>query len=260
MDISDTKTASLPFETLSKSEKLLFSQFRKKINLDASRAQVKKLEYNLCDPSYGLNVLKSACADAVSLGIGGVCVLPAFVKQCASFLGAQTSRKSRLIACVGYPAGGDVTAIKVKAAKRAVKDGADELEVTVPVAHIRDGNFAYVKREFKKLRSASKKIALRVDVGNSLLTKQEIVKVCAIAADCGVNSVKVSSGTLSGVNDMEIFADVKSAVKDKCNIKAEGVATVLEMSGAIDMGAGTLGSKNAADVARTILAAVEAEV
>ncbi len=242
MDISDTKTASLPFETLSKSEKLLFSQFRKKINLDASRAQVKKLEYNLCDPSYGLNVLKSACADAVSLGIGGVCVLPAFVKQCASFLGAQTSRKSRLIACVGYPAGGDVTAIKVKAAKRAVKDGADEQEVTVPVAHIRDGNFAYV------------------NVGNSLLTKQEIVKVCAIAADCGVNSVKVSSGTLSGVNDMEIFADVKSAVKDKCNIKAEGVATVLEMSGAIDMGAGTLGSKNAADVARTILAAVEAEV
>ena len=152
-------TVNSQFETLSQNEKLLFTQFRRKINLDASRAQVKKLEYNLCDPSAGLNVLKSACADGSSLELGGVCVLPAFVKQCSAILGAPATRKCRLIACIGYPHGGDTTAIKVKAVKRAVKDGADEVEVTVPVAHIRDGNFSYVKREIKKLKSAAKKSA-----------------------------------------------------------------------------------------------------
>ncbi len=248
------------FETLSQNEKLMFAQFRRKINLDASRAQVKKLEYNLCDPSNGLSALKSACADASALGLGGVCVMPAFVKACSAILGAQQTRKCRLIACIGHPSGSDVTAIKVKAVKRAIKDGADEVEVTVPVAHIRDGNFSYVKRELKKLHSACKKSALRIDTECALLTRKEIIRVCALAAECGVNSVKARSNTLSGGSSTEIFADIKTAVKDKCTIKAEGVATVMEMSGAIDMGASVIGSKNAADVARTILAAAEMEI
>ena len=248
------------FETLSQNEKLMFAQFRRKINLDASRAQVKKLEYNLCDPSNGLSALKSACADASALGLGGVWVMPAFVKACSAILGAQQTRKCRLIACIGHPSGSDVTAIKVKAVKRAIKDGADEVEVTVPVAYIRDGNFSYVKRELKKLRSACKKSALRIDTECALLTRHEIIRVCALAAECGVNSVKARSNTLSGGSSTEIFADIKTAVKDKCTIKAEGAATVMEMSGAIDMGASVIGSKNAADVARTILAAAEMEI
>lgn len=247
-------------ETLSQNEKLIYAQFRRKINLDASRAQVKKLEYNLCDPSNGLSAIKSACADATALGLGGVCVMPAFVRQCSAILGAQQSRKCRLIACVGHPSGSDVTAIKVKAVKRAIKDGADEVEVTVPVAHIRDGNLSYVKRELKKLRSACKKIALRIDTESALLTRSEIIRICAIAAECGVNSVKVRSGGLTGNGGTDIFADIKTAVKDKCTIKAEGAATVLEMSAAIDLGASVIGSKNAADVARTILAAAEMDI
>jgi len=254
MDTVNTSGAQLG--AMSQNEKMLYAQFRRKINLEASRAQVKKLEYNLCDAAAGLNILKSACADANSLGLGGVCVMPAFVKQCAACLGTQ--RKSRLIACISYPQGGDCTAIKVKAVKRAIKEGADEVEVTVPVAHIRDGNFAYVRREFKKLRSASKKRALRIDAECALLTKKEIIKVCLIAADCGINSVKTSSGAIGG-NELEIISDIKSAVKDKCGIKAEGVATVLEMSSAIDMGASVIGSRNAADVARMILASAEME-
>lgn len=244
--------------TISQNEKLLYSQFRRKINTEAARAQIKKLEYNLADVTVGPGTLKSACADGNSLGLGGICVLPTFVKQCSAFLGTQ--RKCTLVACIGYPHGGDVTEIKVKAVKRALKDGADEAEVTAPIAQIREGNFAYVKREFKKLKKACKKHALRIDAECALLTKQEILKVCTIAADCGVHSVKTSSGAYRGGNEIQMIADIKSAVKDKCTIKAEGVATVLDMSSAVDMGASVIGSKNAAAVARAILASVEEEV
>ena len=120
---SNQPSAAPQTEALSQNEKLIYAQFRRKINLDASRAQVKKLEYNLCDPSNGLSAIKSACADATALGLGGICVMPAFVRQCSAILGAQTARKCRLIACVGHPSGSDVTAIKVKAVKRAIKGG-----------------------------------------------------------------------------------------------------------------------------------------
>lgn len=248
---------SVQFNTLSPNEKQLFSQFRRKINAEAARAQIKKLEYNLAEVTAGVGVLKGACADASALSLGGLCVLPCFVKQCAVYLGPE--RKCRLVACVGYPHGGDTTEIKVKAAKRAIKDGADEVEVTVPVAHVRGGNFAYVKKELKKLRAATKKHALRVDLECPLLTKNEIAKVCQIAVDCGVNSVKTSSGAYHGGSESEMLASVQSAVKDKCVIKAEGISSIVEMSGAIDMGASVIGSKNAAEVARTILAASETE-
>ena len=104
-------------------EKLLYTQFRRKINNEAARAQIKKLEYDLADEKAGLNYLKTACTDANSLGLGAVCAMPCFVKQCAVYLGMQ--RKCSLVACVGAPRGGDVTEIKVKAVKRAIKDGAD---------------------------------------------------------------------------------------------------------------------------------------
>ncbi len=238
--------------TFSQSEKVMYRQFRKKINAEAARAQIAKLEYDLADVKAGLAFLKPACGDANSLGLGGVCVLPCFVRQCAQLLGAES--KASLIACIGQPHGGDTTEIKIKAAKRAIKDGADEVEVAAPTAHARENNFSYVKREFKKLRSATKHKSLRIDLECTLLTAEEVAKTCLIAADCGVNSIK-----LSGANGLERIEAVKSAVKDKCTIKTDGVATVLEMSSAADRGATVLGSKNAADVARAVLAAANDE-
>lgn len=241
--------------TVSENERLLFSQFRRKINAEAARAQVKKLEYNLADIGIGINALKTACLDANALEIGGVCVLPCHIRNCASFLGLN--RKCLLIGCISYPYGGDTTAIKVKAVKRAIADGADEVEVAVPVSHVRDGNYAYVKREFKKLRRACKNKALRVDAECSMLTSQELIKLCSLAAECGINSVKTQSVSSSLGSETKLIADMKSAVKDRCTIKAEGVATILEMSSAIDAGASVIGSKNATSVARAIISSAE---
>lgn len=236
-------------------EKLLFAQFKKRINSEAARAQIKKLEYNLTDFTVSSASVKSACADARTLGIGGICVQPCYVKICASYLGLP--RACRLIAVIDCPHGGSTLDIKVKAVKRAIKDGADEVEVAAPLSRIREGNYGYVKREFKKLRSASKKRSLRIVVDCAYLTKDEIRKVSAVAADCGVNSIKTSAGTTSGTHGLEAIAEIKTAVGDRCTVKAEGVATVLDMSNAIDMGAGVIGSRGAADLARTVMTATE---
>ncbi len=240
-------------DVFSQNEKLLYSQFKRKINTEAARAQIKKLEYDLADVKTGLSFLKTACTDSQALGLGAICVMPSYVKRCASFLGEK--RSTSLVACVSFPNGGDLTSIKVKSVKCAVKDGADEVEVTAPISQIRDGNYAYVRREFKKLRSAAKHKSLRINVSCSYLTREEINRVCILAADCKINAV-----SLSGGNCVERIAEAKTSVKNKCAIKCEGGATVLEMSSAVDLGASIIGSKNAADVARAILTAAETEI
>ena len=81
--------------------------------------------------------------------------------------------------------------------------------------------------------------------------------MCTAAADSGVNSVKTSSCVFGTGNEIEMINKIRSAVKDRCTVKAEGVATILEMSSAIDAGASVIGSKNAAAVARAIINSAE---
>ena len=238
-------------QTSEEDEKKMYADFKRKLNLEAASAQVAKLEFNLTQATVSKAELRRACQEANRLHLGAVCVLPNQVKHCVHFLGndPQTS----LVACISFPHGGDTTKVKVAAVKTAVKEGVDEAEVTVPVSQIKDGNWSYVKREFKKLKNAVRHRTLRINVESQFLTPQELTKVCAMAADCGVTSLRTSS--CAGY-ESDVVAKMKSAVKDRCTIKADGVSNLTEMQSAVDMGAGIIGSKNALDLAELILGMV----
>ncbi|MDE5943190.1 MAG: hypothetical protein K2H30_03165 [Clostridia bacterium] len=238
-------------ENFEEQEKLRYAEFKRKMNLEAACGQVAKLEYNLTDATVEKATLRRACQEAERLKIGAVCVLPNYVKSCVSFLGKDP--QVSLIACISFPHGGDTTKMKCALVKQAVKDGVDEAEVTAPIAYIKDGNWGYVKREFKKLKKSAKNRAVRINVESTLLTDQELTKVCSIAADCGITSIRSQSGYFGGTFDGEVIAKMKAAVKDKCTIKADGVSNISDMDIAVDMGAGIIGSKNALDLAQLIL-------
>ena len=240
---------------LEKTDIQQINDFKREFNIQATQAQISKFEYNLVDATIDKGTLRRACQDANSLKLGAVCVLPCFVKSCVNFLGSDP--QTSLIACISYPHGGDTTEIKVAAVKRAVKEGVDEVEVTAPLAFVKDGSWAYVKREFKKLKGAVKRCGLRINIESDLLTPAEIAKICTVASDCGITSLCVSSGVKrAGING-ETISRMRSAVKDKCTIKTSGVSSLTEMNTAVSMGAGILGSKNAADLARLILKTIE---
>ena len=240
--------------TMNETELKQFNEYKRKLNLQAAQAQVGKIDYNLLDATVTKPLLKKACQEANSLKLGAVCVLPNAVRLCARFLGPNP--QTSLIACISYPHGGDVTKIKVKAVKQAIKDGVDEVEVTAPVACIKEGDWGYVKREFKALKKATKKSALRINIECNLLTPVELTKICSVAADCGITSIRTSSG-FYGSSKADTITAITNVVRDKCTIKADGVSTLGEVEMAMNMGAGIVGSKNAADIAQLILKAAE---
>lgn len=228
-----------------------YAEFKRRVSLEAARAQAAKIELDYCNNALDKNLLKRVCQDANLFGIGAICVLPCFVRACVNFLGKDP--QASLIACISYPHGADTIDIKVAALKRAIKDGVDEAEVTAPIAYIKDGNFSYVKKEFKKLKKAAKDRGLRINLESPLLTPQEISKVCKIATECGITSIRCKSESFIPGFDRESVAEIKEAVKDKCTVKADGVSTISEMNEAVSLGAGIIGSKNAFDLARIIL-------
>lgn len=232
-----------------------FNEYKRKLNLQAAEVQVSKIEYNLLDATVSKAVLKKACQEANALKLGAVCVLPNAVRLCAHMLGANP--QTSLIACVSYPHGGDTTKIKVKAVKEAIKDGVDEVEVTAPIACVKENDWGYVKREFKALKKAAKKRALRINIECGLLTPAELTKICNVATDCGITSIRSSSEFYGAGLKADVITSIKNTVKDKCTIKADGVSTIGDLETALSMGAGIVGSKNAADLAKLVLKAAE---
>jgi deoxyribose-phosphate aldolase len=176
-----------------------FVQFKQQKKMQEAAANVQKMECDCLSPYIERSALKSLCRDANACALGAVVVPPLLVKQCVSFLGRDP--KTSLIAAISYPDGGDVTEVKCKAVKRAVKDGVDEVEVCAPHFAIKDGAFSYFKRECKKLKKAAKHRALRVVLNAGLLNKQELSKACQIAADVGVNLIRLCGNVEGDVLD-----------------------------------------------------------
>ncbi len=242
-------------EDLKDEELQQFNNYKRKLNLLASEAQVGKIEYELLDATLNKAILKKACQEANALKLGAICVLPNAVRICARLLGQNP--QTSLIACISYPHGGDITGIKLKAVKEAIRDGVDEVEVTAPIACIKEGDWGYVKREFKVLKKAAKKRALRINIECDLLTTAEITKVSTVAVDCGITSIRTSSSFYGTGFKADFITAIKNVVKDKCTIKADSVATLGDVETALNMGAAIVGSKNAVDLAKLVLKAAE---
>lgn len=233
------------------SEDEQYKEFKRIKRIDEAKASILKIECDCLSAYTDKTSLKDVCKTADSLEIGAVVVFPNYVKACVNYLGKDP--KVSLIAAVSYPFGEETTEIKAAAVKRAVKDGVDEVEVSAPVAFLRDGNLAYFKKECKKIKGAAKTRAVRVAFDCSLLGEKELLKAAAVAADAGINCLRLNNA------DGETVSKVKSAVKGKCLLKAEKADSATAFATLCTMGADTVSCDSALNLARYILKQAETD-
>lgn len=228
-----------------KSEMEEFEEFKRANRIKEAKATALKIELDCLTPVCDRAYLKDICRRANMQEIGAIVVYPAFVKACVSYLGADP--KVSLISAISHPHGGDTTEIKCTAVKRAVKDGVDEVEVSAPTSLIKDGNFQYFKRECKKLKKSARTRALRVVFDCNTLNENELIKAAQTAADAGVNCIRLSGA------DSELINLVKSRLKGKCLIKADGAQEVSSFISFCNVGADAVSCPRALDVAAYLL-------
>lgn len=225
----------------------IYAQFKRRINQEASTAQIRKLEYDITSLGFDTAAMKSACAETLSLNFGGMLVQPCQVRDCGILL--KKGRKATLLAKIGGYLGGDTTDIKVKAAKKAVRDGADGVEVGCCLVKVRQGELGYVRREIKKLRSSLKKKKLFVSIKGKFITPDEMVKLSGIISECGVDGINIGGDIVMCI---ELAGKIKAALKDNCRLKVEGVMTVSDLCTASDVGADILSTSSAPELAELI--------
>ena len=140
----------------------------------------------------------------------GVCVPPFWVKRAKREISQD---KIALVTVAGFPLGYNMTETKLDEIKRAIDNGADEIDVVWNLTSFKT-RLPWTKIEVAKcstLTHAHEKL-LKVIIETSYLSPAEITEACKICADAGADFVKTSTGFASGGASVEHITLMKKSI------------------------------------------------
>ncbi len=200
-----------------------------------------KIDHTVLKPDCRLDDIKKLCAEAIEYDFGAVCVPPFYIKDAARIL---EEAKPKVSSVIGFPFGYAATAAKVEEIKRAINDGADELDVVVNICAVKDGQWSFVKNDIDSMTRAIhlKGKVVKIILETSLLSEEEIVQLCNICREVEVDFVKTSTGQNGGAT-LETVQLLRQHLPNGVKIKASGGIRNLQQAQAlIDAGAARLGT------------------
>lgn len=208
----------------------------------------KTIDHTILKPNVTDADVIKVCAEAKEYGFFSVCVNPYFVPLVSSQLKGSDVKVTSVI---GFPLGASTTFIKAAEAKKAVDDGANEIDMVINVSALKDGKFDFVKSDIAAVVDAIKgKAILKVILETCLLTKDEIVKACVLSKEAGAQFVKTSTGFSTGGATTEDVALMKKTVGDALEVKASGGVRDYETAMAmINAGATRIGASASIEIA-----------
>ncbi len=161
------------------------------------------------------------CEEAVQFGFAAVCVNPVWIRRAA---GNLRGTGIGVASVVGFPLGANVSQIKAIEARRALRDGANELDMVINIGALKGGLYDVVRDDIAKVADASREAGAicKVIIEAALLTDEEKVIACRLAQDAKADYVKTSTGFGPGGATVYDVALMREAVGPKMGVKAAG--------------------------------------
>ncbi|MFT7587994.1 MAG: deoxyribose-phosphate aldolase [Limisphaerales bacterium] len=161
------------------------------------------------------------CTEALTNGFGGICIPPYFVSQAARLL---EGTKVKVVTVIGFPMGYHATAAKVEEARKAFDQGADEIDMVINIAALKNGKWSVVKDDIQSLLTLSNMNSkvLKVIIEAGMLTESEMVKICEMCNELDVHFVKTSTGMLGIGATPEMVKLMRGLLEKQIRIKASG--------------------------------------
>ena len=209
----------------------------------------KLIDYSLLKADATEQQIRDLCISAKKYKVNSVCINPCQVRLAKKILAKS---KIRISCVVGYPLGANLAETKVFEAKKAIKDGADELDIVMNIGEFKSKKYDFVLSELRKIIGSAKKleknVRTKVIIETGFLANDEIRKASILVLKSGADFVKTGTGWSKGatVEDVRL---IKSAVNGKIKIKAAGGIKTREQAEAlIKAGASVIGASDVKDI------------
>jgi deoxyribose-phosphate aldolase len=201
------------------------------------------IDHTLLKPNATEEQIRKLCAEALEFKFRSVCVNPTWTPLVARLL-----RGSEVLTCtvVGFPLGANEPAIKAMEARRAIRNGAREIDLVINVGALRSGDDDLVLRDIRAVVEdcVDGGAVCKVIIETALLTDEEKRRACELARAARAHFVKTSTGFSTGgatVSDVALMAEVVRGAG--MEVKASGgISSYSDARAMIEAGATRLGA------------------
>lgn len=201
----------------------------------------KLIDHTALKPNTNKESILKLIAEAKTYDFVSVCVNPCWVA-----LAHQELKNTDVKVCtvIGFPLGANTTEVKVFETKDAIEKGAQEIDMVINIAMLKDKEYDYVENEIHQIVEAAKdKAIVKVIIETCLLTDEEKIKACELSQKAGADFVKTSTGFSTGGATVHDIALMRKTVGAEMGVKASGgVHTHEEALAMVEAGATRIGA------------------
>ncbi len=181
----------------------------------------KMIDHSLLNPTLTAGDLESGIRLAIDYEVASVCILPYYLKHAAEMLRGTGVKASTTI---GFPHGGNTTAIKRAEAERAIAEGCEELDMVVNISQVLSGQWDYVRQDIAAVIEPAHAAGQKVKVifENCYLQDEHKIRLCQICGELQADWVKTSTGYGTGgatLADLKLMREHSPA---QVQVKAAG--------------------------------------
>lgn len=204
------------------------------------------IDHTLLKPDSTLENIRQICNEAKEFGFAAVCIPPYYVHDAARWL-EDTPQKIQVATVVGFPLGYSSTIAKVEEIKRAIDDGADEIDAVINLCAVKSQLWSHVRSDLDSLITATrmKGKKIKIILETALLTTKELEQACAILLDLNPDFAKTSTGFNGGGATLEVVQQMGVLLQHKIAIKASGgIRNAADTIAMIQAGASRIGTSS----------------
>lgn len=207
------------------------------------------IDHTILKPDAPRADLVRLCEEARANRFASVCVQPWWVPLCADLLAGSTVKVCTVI---GFPHGMNKPETKAFESRRAVEDGATELDMVINIGALKSKDLGTVERDIRAVVEAGHpRASVKVILETAYLTDEEKAEGCALAKAAGADYVKTSTGFASGGATVEDVALMRRVVGEDMGVKAAGGIRDAEIARKmIEAGATRLGASASLEIVR----------
>lgn len=200
------------------------------------------IDHTVLKPDVPPEQIDRLCDEAVQYHFAAVCINPVWVRRAA-----QRVRGSgvKVASVVGFPLGANVPEIKAMEARRAIRDGAREIDMVINIGALKGGDHDLVRRDIAGVSDACREVGAlnKVIIEAAYLTDEEKVIACRLAQLARADFVKTSTGFGPGGATVFDVALMRETVGEKMGVKAAGgIGSADDARAMITAGANRIGA------------------
>ena len=215
----------------------------------ASDGLASLIDHTLLKPDATREDIERLCREAAQFGFASVCVNPNWVPLCRDLLKGSGVKVCTVI---GFPFGSHLPDVKAYEARRAVEQGAEEVDMVINIGALKSKDYATVEKDIAGVvQAVGRNTVVKVILETAMLTREEKIMGSSLAKAAGADYVKTSTGFGGGGATVEDVRLMRETVGPEIGVKASGgIRTKEDVEAMVAAGATRIGASAGVKIVR----------